>query len=133
MSAHPSAPLAAAAGLLALLALVALSRPRAPVAEGARLEASEAPATPPEESIETPQRQRLLAAEPLDLNLATAADLELLPRIGPALAGRIIAERDRARFESVDSLLRVRGIGPRTLERLRPWVTVLEPPARPEG
>lgn len=49
----------------------------------------------------------------------TAADprlLETLPGIGPALAARIVAARP---FHDVDDLLRVRGIGPATLERLR--------------
>ena len=63
--------------------------------------------------------------ERLDLNVAGATDLELLPRIGPALAERIIALRtQRGRFERVDDLLMVRGIGVRTLERLRPLVSI---------
>lgn len=61
---------------------------------------------------------------PLDLNRATAAELERLPGVGPALAARIIAYRDSAgRFRSVDELDRVRGIGPALLERLRPHVS----------
>jgi competence protein ComEA len=61
----------------------------------------------------------------VDLNTATAAELELLPGIGPALASRIIEHR-RANgpFKSVDQLDDVKGIGPRTLERLRPLVKV---------
>ena len=57
----------------------------------------------------------------MDVNAASAADLELLPRIGPALARRILEARP---FATVDDLVRVRGIGPRTLERLRPLVQV---------
>lgn len=61
----------------------------------------------------------------LNLNAATAEDLIWLPGIGPELAGRILElRRRRGRFRSVDDLLAVRGIGPRTLERLRPRVTV---------
>lgn len=61
----------------------------------------------------------------IDLNTATAADLEVLPRIGPALAQRIIEARDRAGgFTSLDELDAVKGIGPRTLEALRPHVRV---------
>ena len=52
----------------------------------------------------------------LDVNSASLEDLQLLPRIGPALAGRIVAHRP---FGSVEDLTRVPGIGPRTLEGLR--------------
>jgi competence protein ComEA len=62
---------------------------------------------------------------PLNLNRATASELERLSGVGPALAARILEERDRrGRFATVDDLLRVRGIGPATLERLRPLVSV---------
>jgi len=60
---------------------------------------------------------------PLDLNRATAAELERLPGIGPALAARIVAYRDSAGdFGSADELLRIRGIGPVLLARLRPHI-----------
>ena len=56
----------------------------------------------------------------LRLNAATAAELERLPHIGPGLAARIVADRERrGPFASVDSLLRVPGIGPATLARIR--------------
>jgi competence protein ComEA len=61
----------------------------------------------------------------LNLNTATPADLERLPLIGPALAGRIVAFRQKhGPFPVVDSLVRVPGIGPATLARLRRRVTV---------
>jgi competence protein ComEA len=64
-------------------------------------------------------------AGPLDLNLATAADLEALPGIGPATAKAILDARERiGRFRSVDDLLEVRGIGPAKLEALRDLVVV---------
>lgn len=65
----------------------------------------------------------------LDLNRASTAELELLPRIGPRLAERIVADR-RANgpFRSVDDLDRVPGIGPRTLELIRPHARVADPP-----
>ena len=57
---------------------------------------------------------------PIDLNRATAADLEALPGVGPALAARIVAKRDSLNgFGKIDDLKKVRGIGPATLERLR--------------
>lgn len=56
----------------------------------------------------------------LDLNLATIEQLEGLPLVGPALARRIVAHRAaHGPFPSVDSLVRVRGIGPAILARIR--------------
>jgi competence protein ComEA len=61
----------------------------------------------------------------VDLNSADAAQLETLPRIGPALAERIIAWRDETGgFTSVEDLLAVPGIGDTMLESLRDLVTV---------
>ncbi|NNE69986.1 MAG: helix-hairpin-helix domain-containing protein [Rhodothermales bacterium] len=56
----------------------------------------------------------------IDLNTATSTQLETLPRIGPALAGRILRHRQRyGPFRSVNDLLMVDGIGPATLSGLR--------------
>jgi competence protein ComEA len=61
----------------------------------------------------------------LDLNRATAAELDGLPGIGPVLAARIVAHRQRhGPFASREELLAVRGIGPRLLARLGPRVRV---------
>lgn len=63
---------------------------------------------------------RLLQGLGLDLNRVSAADLELLEGIGPTKARAIIEHRAaHGRFGSVDDLLQVDGIGPKTLERLR--------------
>lgn len=60
---------------------------------------------------------------PLDVNRASAAALEALPGVGPALAGRIVASRDAdGPFRDADDLLRVNGVGPALLDRLRPLV-----------
>jgi competence ComEA-like helix-hairpin-helix protein len=56
---------------------------------------------------------------PVNVNRATQAELEDLPGIGPALAARIIAERQQQPFTSVEDLQRVSGIGPTVAERLR--------------
>ncbi len=61
----------------------------------------------------------------LDLNAATGAQLEQLPGVGPVTAERILAwRREHHRFSRVEELGEVSGIGPKTLERLRPLVTV---------
>ncbi|MEZ4698099.1 MAG: helix-hairpin-helix domain-containing protein [Rhodothermales bacterium] len=55
----------------------------------------------------------------VDINSATALQLQALPGIGPAMATRIIEWRNgRGRFESVSDLQRVRGIGPKTVAKL---------------
>ncbi len=60
----------------------------------------------------------------IDPNRASAAELELLPRIGPTIAAAIIEKRERATsqpaFRSLADLDAVRGIGPVTLEQIAP-------------
>lgn len=61
----------------------------------------------------------------VNLNLASIAELEKLPGIGPSIARRIVEYRDRhGPFVSVDSLSDVWGIGPRLVDRLRDLVIV---------
>ena len=65
------------------------------------------------------------AAAVVDLNAATAGELDTLPGVGPVMAGRILDWRTaHGRFTSVDQLREVSGIGARTFERLKPHVTV---------
>jgi competence protein ComEA len=59
----------------------------------------------------------------VNLNTATIADLEQLPRVGHTLALRIIAYRDSVgRYSNVDALRGVKGVGPALLEQLRPYL-----------
>lgn len=61
----------------------------------------------------------------VNLNVATAAELELLPGIGPALAQAIIRYRtDNGPFETIEELMDVSGIGPAKFEQVRALVTV---------
>ncbi len=66
----------------------------------------------------------------VDLNRATAGELDALPGIGPVLARRIVEHRAaHGPFARPEDLLAVRGIGPRLLERLRGRVRTGPPPA----
>ncbi len=55
---------------------------------------------------------------------SSAAQLQKLPGIGLKRSQRIIGERGKKPFQTVDELRRVSGIGPKTLEKLRPFVIV---------
>jgi competence protein ComEA len=64
-------------------------------------------------------------AAKVNLNTATVADLESLPRIGPTMAQRIIDYRTaNGRYTSVDGLRDVTGIGDKTFEGLKDLITV---------
>ena len=65
------------------------------------------------------------SADRININKATAAELQALPGIGPAKAQAIVDFRTaNGPFKKVDDLVNVRGIGQKTLEKLRPLVTV---------
>lgn len=61
----------------------------------------------------------------VNINTADAALLQTIPGVGPTIASRIIAYREEnGPFERVDDLTKVAGIGPATLEKIKPYVTV---------
>jgi competence ComEA-like helix-hairpin-helix protein len=85
----------------------------------------------PAEKKATPTKKTDNLKERINVNEATAADLQKLPGVGPAMASHIIETRARQPFQTIDDLRHVKGIGVKTLENLRPYVTV-EPSARIE-
>lgn len=110
-----------AASLLALLGaagvLSGLIAPRRP------LPADPAPAVAPSAPGETTRSADPLARR-INVNTASAAELQVLPGIGPTLAGYIVADREaNGPFATLDDLQRVQRIGPRTVERLESFAT----------
>ena len=84
------------------------------------------PEVPSERTI-VPTPADASTGSPIDINTASAAELDELPGIGPALAERIVALRsERGPFRSVDELELVEGISERTVEQLRPLVALGE-------
>ncbi len=87
--------------------------------------ASQGGAQPQPARTLTPAGSAQKGSTPVNINTATAEELQTLPRIGPAMAQRIIAWREaHGGFRSVDELDAVPGIGPSMLENLRPLVTI---------
>jgi len=77
-----------------------------------------AQANPPVSGLDAPEAG-------VHLNHATAAELERLPFVGPYMARQIVAFRERhGPFAAVDSLVRVPGVGPATLARVRARLTI---------
>lgn len=74
-----------------------------------------------------------LTQHPININEADAKLLETLPGIGPVKARAIIEYRTQhGPFKRVEDLIKVKGIGPKTLEKIRPLVTV-SPSSSPQG
>lgn len=95
-----------------------VSHPIADTAAGA------APAHP---AASAPTARRAGAAKgapvPLDPNRAPSDSLQLLPGVGPVMAGRIVAAREQGTvFRQPEDLLAIKGIGPATLARLAPFL-----------
>ena len=61
----------------------------------------------------------------IDLNSATWVELTQLRGVGPVIAKLIVSDREEAGpFSSIDDLRRVKGIGPKTVEKNRRWLRV---------
>src|SRR6266481_7785698 len=73
--------------------------------------------------------------QPVNINTANSEQLQTVPGIGPATAGKILQMRKSyGAFKSVDDLLAIRGLGPKRLEKMRKYLTIgktakTQPPA----
>jgi len=82
--------------------------------------------TPVKKSTEKKKKASILKTLSLDLNQATREEFEQLPHIGPVIAQRIIDYRkDVGRFNSVDELVNVKGIGIKTLNKVSPYLKIV--------
>ncbi len=98
--------------------------PNAHAPYGTRSEQLGFPPPAPRIDVGSPQRAEPATRGRVDLDHATAAEIEALPRIGPALARRIVASREASGpFRSLDNLRRVKGLGPATIALLKPLVS----------
>ena len=62
---------------------------------------------------------------PIDINQATAQELEALPGIGPVIAQRIVRERERiGKFSRTEDLLKISGIGKKKLEKIKNMIII---------
>lgn len=65
------------------------------------------------------------ASAKINVNIASASQLEALPGIGPVLAGRIVDFREReGRFQKPEDIMKVSGIGPKVYDNLKDSITV---------
>ena len=74
----------------------------------------------------SPAARQQQVADKIDVNSASVEKLQEVPGIGPATAERIVAWRqEHGPFQRLDELLNVRGIGLKSLEKLRPYLRVV--------
>ncbi|MDF2693710.1 MAG: competence protein ComEA helix-hairpin-helix repeat protein [Labilithrix sp.] len=105
---------------------VALSPPPAPPPPMTAAPAQATPASPAPSSTNA----RATADDPVYVNVASAEELRRLPGVGPKRADAIVALRQRmGRFQRVEDLLRVKGVGRATLRKWRPLLRLDAPPA----
>jgi len=70
-------------------------------------------------------------SHPININTATASELEEVPGIGPSTAQKILDTRKSyGSFKSVDDLLSIKGIGEKRLDKMRKYLTVSKPPTK---
>ena len=76
------------------------------------------------DSSKSSKKETKTATGRIRLNSAPAAVLESLPGVGPSTAKKIVDARNASPFTSLNDVLRVPGIGPKKLEKMRPYIIV---------
>lgn len=72
---------------------------------------------------QTEQQEKAPATAKININTASLDQLTTLPRIGPAIAQRILSFREEhGSFEKIEELMNVKGIGQKTFDRLKPLI-----------
>jgi comEA protein len=90
-------------------------------ADEAAIVATRAAATP----LSTPSTQTTVVTQgKIRISTATIAELDKLPGIGPVKAQAIIDYRNKKPFKSISDLQNVKGIGSKTLEKLKPLIEI---------
>lgn len=80
------------------------------------------PPLPPRDAVTSKQRA---ISNKININAASAKELERLPRVGPVMAQRIVSFRNQqGPFQSVEDLRQIKGIGEKTLARIRDRITI---------
>lgn len=94
------------------------------------VQAAQTPATPTkttQAAPRTPAKVKATPDAPVALNTASLEDFQTLPGIGPVKAAAILAYRkEHGPFKAVEDLRNVKGIGPKTLDTLKPLLTLKE-------
>lgn len=86
--------------------------------------ALQAPLSTPAATVLEKQKQRLLSGK-ININQAMESEIARLPRIGPVLAQRIVAYRlEHGPFQSTGDLLKVKGIGKKTLTKIEAYLAI---------
>lgn len=90
---------------------------------GATMAWLSSPAAAREPSQRVDARARVLEGH-ININEASAEQLQLLPGVGPATAAKIVRYRERRPFAHPSHVMRIKGIGRKTFTRLRPYLVV---------
>jgi competence ComEA-like helix-hairpin-helix protein len=85
-------------------------------------------------SFARPEHKKQPPPSPLDLNAATADQLEQLPGVGPKMAKAIVDFRQKSGpFRRVDELLAIKGITKERLDKIRPFVKIVAPDVKKQS
>ncbi|MCK5033142.1 MAG: helix-hairpin-helix domain-containing protein, partial [Calditrichia bacterium] len=72
-----------------------------------------------------PRKKEQLSLSSININTATEMELQKLPGIGPTMSKRIIEYRNRiGKFNKINDLINVKGIGKKTLDKLKPYLII---------